>query len=57
MFVVEMIIRAQPTQAPERSGIIAPIYKLLYIRNKAQYNYVNLHLKNYKLALYKMPKL
>ena len=27
--------RAQPTQASERSGIIVPIYKLLYIRNKS----------------------
>ena len=41
----------------ENNGIIATFYKLLYIRNKAQYNYVNLHLKSYKLTLYKMPKL
>ena len=49
--------RAQPTQATERSGIIAFIYKLLHIRNKAWYNYVKLHLKSYKLALCKMYKI
>ena len=27
--------RAQPSKPPERSGIIVPIYKLLYIRNKS----------------------
>ena len=59
-FVVGIgLLRPQrsPQQATERSGIIAAIYKLLQIINKAWHNYANLHLKSYKLALCKDTKI